>query len=388
MFENLFHFSMVEIILLVVLCGLFAIQLYYNCIFYNRPRKEIQKNKRKYQSNYPPISIILYSNDNPKDLADNLDFFSFSNYPEFEFIVVNDGDNPECHDAVKLETPYFDQIYYTYVPKTTQYLNRKKLALTIGIKAAKYDYILFTDSQCFPYCSRWAKHIMRNMQDETDVVLGFPCYPYNDNLLDYLASYDTFMNNIQNYAAALSNLPYIGDGRSLLCRKSFLLKNLDRKEPVNLYAKGFNLLIDQNQAPVHTSIQDYNNNKLHFGERQTWRSWKEFKISRSNALHQLKRNGFFSHELESQSGLWFIILAWSSFGVGFSGSLLLSAVAFLLIILRYTARIHFFKHCHQFYAQPKVAKLFPILEICLPLYNGYIEISRLFHRKKYASIDG
>mgnify|MGYP007083028735 CR=1 FL=1 len=44
---------------------------------------------------------------------------------------------------------------HTYVPSDARYLSRRKLAFTLGVKAAKYDILLFTEANCQPLNDQW-----------------------------------------------------------------------------------------------------------------------------------------------------------------------------------------------------------------------------------------
>lgn len=76
--------------------------------------------------------------------------FLSQDYPDYEVIVVNDGEDSDSEDVLKILSSENKHLYYTYVPVDTQYLSHKKLALTMGIKAAKNDILLFTEANCQP----------------------------------------------------------------------------------------------------------------------------------------------------------------------------------------------------------------------------------------------
>lgn len=64
-------------------------------------------------------------------------------YPApLEVIVVNDGKNEDVRDAVtRLRTRHRD-LHITFTPMQARNLSHKKLAVTVGIKAASHDAVL------------------------------------------------------------------------------------------------------------------------------------------------------------------------------------------------------------------------------------------------------
>ena len=48
----------------------------------------------------------------------------------------------------------------------------KKLALTLGIKASKHDWLVFTEADCAPVSNQWLRRMARNFTSSTDIVLG------------------------------------------------------------------------------------------------------------------------------------------------------------------------------------------------------------------------
>jgi hypothetical protein len=64
----------------------------------------------------------------------------------------------------------------TFVPVGANNLSTKKLGLTLGIKAAKNELLLFTDADCMPEDKMWIARMARNFTTETDFILGYGAY--------------------------------------------------------------------------------------------------------------------------------------------------------------------------------------------------------------------
>ena len=153
MSENLLTFSDLELLLIGITGVLFIIQILYYLITYSRPlRAATAKSTERVTADKDaqPVSVIVYAHGEPEDLRNNLPILLNQDYPDYEIIVVNDGSDANSEDVLKLFSNEYKNLYYTYVPVDTQYLSHKKLALTMGIKAARHGILLFTEADCRP----------------------------------------------------------------------------------------------------------------------------------------------------------------------------------------------------------------------------------------------
>ena len=74
----------------------------------------------------------------------------------------------------------------------------KKYALTLGIKAARYNHLLLTDADCQPGSSLWIAEMSSYFSDKTSIVLGYGKYqskPYA--LVNLFVRYETLITAIQ-----------------------------------------------------------------------------------------------------------------------------------------------------------------------------------------------
>ena len=98
----------------------------------------------------PGVSIIVYSNSDTANLRQSLPLLMAQAYPKFEVIVVDDSYTEHTKDFLLEASLEYHNLYHTYVPAGTENLSRRKLSLTLGIKAAKYEYIITTAGNCYP----------------------------------------------------------------------------------------------------------------------------------------------------------------------------------------------------------------------------------------------
>ncbi len=62
------------------------------------------------------------------------------------------------------------------IKEDKKFSHGKKLAVTIGIKAAKYDRLLFIDADCQPESNQWLRLMTEQFSDKISIVLGYGGY--------------------------------------------------------------------------------------------------------------------------------------------------------------------------------------------------------------------
>lgn len=77
---------------------------------------------------------------------------------EVENVLKQNADNPK--------------LYYTYIPESSRYMSREKLAVTVGVKAADTEWIVLLPSYCCPSSDQWLKSFIANAGEDNNMVLG------------------------------------------------------------------------------------------------------------------------------------------------------------------------------------------------------------------------
>lgn len=92
-----------------------------------------------------------------------------------EVIVVNDGKNEDIKDVVTRtkHQRHLDNLNYTFAPEGMRNVSRRKLALTLGIKAAKNPVIVCLNEQSRLYSTQWlARMAAPFARPEVELVIG------------------------------------------------------------------------------------------------------------------------------------------------------------------------------------------------------------------------
>lgn len=92
---------------------------------------------------------------------------------DYQVIVVCQSTDGETQDFLKRTATENPHLYYTYIPESSRYMSRKKLQITLGVKAAKHEWIILTEPNCRPSNDKWLQTMVRQCQDPNHLVLGY-----------------------------------------------------------------------------------------------------------------------------------------------------------------------------------------------------------------------
>ena len=121
-----------------------------------------------------PVSILITAHDNLRELERNLPMFLHQKYSaDYQVIVVCQSTDGETIDFLKRTSAESPHLYYTYIPESSRYMSRKKLQITLGVKAAKNEWIILTEPSCRPENDKWLYTMARNFTAENHLVLGY-----------------------------------------------------------------------------------------------------------------------------------------------------------------------------------------------------------------------
>lgn len=167
-----------------------------------------------------PVSVIVVADNNAEDLGANLDSLLSQDYePGYEVIVVVDKDEDGTGDFLKAygKRP---NLYTTFVPDSSRYMSRRKLAITLGVKAAKNELILLTDATCRPVSDKWISVMASRLDEGTDIVMGYSNYIHEAGLFKV---FYRFHCEYSNFREACNGAAYGMAGNNIMFRKDVFM---------------------------------------------------------------------------------------------------------------------------------------------------------------------
>ncbi len=361
----------------------FCIQLYFYIRYYFEIAKKSQrekKNPRPTPTNLPPVSVIICAKDEGENIKKYLPSILEQDYHDFEVIVVNDGNNAEMQTELALLKARFPNLHETFVPANADIISRKKLALTIGIKAAKNEVLLFTDADCQAPSRHWITSMVRNFDPKTEVVLGYGGYFSEKSFLSRLISYDTLFIAMQYMGFAAKGHPYMGVGRNLAYRRSTFFNHRGFAGMLHLQSGDDDLFVSAVANKHNTQTEISVESKTLSEPKSSFKQWilqRERHLSTSSDYPKdtLQRIGT---EVLSRGLFYASMLATLCTGE------LISLTVLSLFVVRYAIQATAINLSAKALDERRFYFLILIFDILIPLINLFLLLrSKIFYKKNH-----
>ena len=270
--------NILEISLLGALIFCFLVQLYFTLFVHLKlvsfKIEEIPETALN------PISVIVCARNEAENIVKYLPKILDQDYPDFEVIVVNDRSWDGTADILEGLAKQYEQLKVVKVADGDKFIAGKKFAVTMGIKAASNDWLVFTDADCEPSSRHWLKGMQQPLNDEIEILFGYSPYFKERGLLNSLIRFETFFTAVNYLSFALKGTPYMGVGRNMAYKKSLFFKNKGFAAHMHIPSGDDDLFVNANANQQNTAIRIHKETHV----------WSEPKTSWLAYLRQKKRH--------------------------------------------------------------------------------------------------
>ena len=227
-----------------------AQMLYYLLIMARVGRKKPATSSKE----MPPVSIVICAKNEQENLEKNLPLILNQNYPNFQVVVVNDCSEDDTEMTLAQFKQTNPHLYYTTIPVDKKFFHGKKLALTIGIKAAQHERMLLTDADCTPSSPEWLATMASQFTTGKELVIGYGRYKKEKGFLNTLIRFETFWNAIQYMGHALAAKPFMAVGRNIAYTKSLFNKGSQFRNSLTIASGDDDLFVMEAGTRKNTAI--------------------------------------------------------------------------------------------------------------------------------------
>lgn len=206
----------------------------------------------------PKVSVIVYSVVHEDRLSETIDMLCRQDYPDFEVIVVCEATYETSSMLEEKYAALYDNVYVTFIPPGSHNLSRRKLALTLGIKASKGDIIVTTVANADIPSEKWLSMLTEPFRENPGIEISL-----GNSRLDFEEMtgpgkwYREFIATLTDarwigYAAA--GHPYRGDGYNLAFRRELFFANKGYSKTMHLHAGDDDIFIKDIVTDGNTAV--------------------------------------------------------------------------------------------------------------------------------------
>lgn len=130
--------------------------------------------------NYPYVTIVLPSLNSAEWLTYDLPRLLTQHYEgKFEVVVADMGSEDETMDVIKRYQSDYHHLRVTRVPASSRQIELRKLAVTLGVKAAYGEWVIVIEEGCSPISKDWLQCYAENLAANLNFVEAY--YNYEDD---------------------------------------------------------------------------------------------------------------------------------------------------------------------------------------------------------------
>lgn len=315
-------------------------QLYYLIGKYNRLRA--YKTQLTDEPVSLPISVIISARNEAQNLAQFLPSILTQDYPDYEVIVINDCSGDGSDIILMDMQERYERLKVVTITEHDRFKTGKKFALTLGIKAARHEHMLFTDADCTPASDQWIRLMVRNFDDRTQIVLGFSPYERTGGLLNTFIRFETLKTGINYLSSALAGDAYMGVGRNLAYTRSLFFSSKGFASHMHLMSGDDDLFVNQNATPANVRVELDADSFTYSPAKRTFSTWYRQKKRHSGVgkYYQSRHKSMLT--IDAISGFIFYVLLIVAFI--FQRDMLLALGLLLLrMVVQYIMYVPIFK---------------------------------------------
>lgn len=323
------------------------------------------------EAQQPPVSVIICARNEAANLRDYLHIWLNQDYPEYEVIIIDDGSVDQTRQIVEYWQKHYSHLRLTFVPAGAKVRSTKKLAITLGVKAAKYDHLLLTDADCCPASRHWISAMMR--QHNFPIILGAGMYFRRGGLLNRLIQYQTLFTALQYLGMARAGHPYMGVGRNLAYTKQLFVEHNGFSGLLDYRSGDDDLFVNRLASADNTTIVTCAESLTWSAPKRTWKEWLTQRRRHLSVAHAYRHTTQFRLSVEPVTrGL----LYGTALTLLVIGAPVIQNATAAALVLRWLVQIIVINYAAYKWQVTKSILMLPVWDITMPLITLYIMLTQ------------
>lgn len=258
----------IEIYIIVALSVVAAVQFFYWAFFMFRVRRREERT-----DNQPPVSVIVCAKNEARNLSALVPQLYAQEYPDFRIIVVDDCSVDDTAMVLAELHSRYPELYITTIPGDKKFTHGKKLAVTVGLKAARTEHVVFIDADCLPSSTHWLSEMMSHYTAGREIVIGYGRYAAGRGLLNFVIRYEAFWNAVQYFGFARAWRPFMGVGRNLSYTKSAYEQSSKFRNNIRILSGDDDMFVSEVGTRRNTAVCYRPEGQTVSHPKRTWLDW-------------------------------------------------------------------------------------------------------------------
>lgn len=201
----------------------------------------------------PLVSVVIAACNAAEALERYLPQMLAQDMEDYEVIVVDEASTDDTREVVKRLQRDDNRLRFTFVPTSAYSTDRRKLAIALGIRAARAPWVVLTEADCSAVSPAWLRHLAQHFDDATDFVIGYANYDAADSRHSHLR-FERLRHQLRCFRSARGRA-IGGDVDNLALRRDYFLEHGGYVDSLGTGCGEGDLLIDALAADGRTAVE-------------------------------------------------------------------------------------------------------------------------------------
>lgn len=330
-----------------------------------------------------PVSVVVIADNDAVGLKKNLPYILSQDYqPGFDVIVVVCKDDDGTGDVLKSFASH-PNLRTTFVPSSSRYVSRRKVAVTLGVKASGHDLILLTDACCKPASEHWIGGMASNCDAETNLVIGYCNYSENAGSFKV---FDRLRRNYVMMREAENGLAYASCGSNLMFSKSMFMSEDGFRGSLKYIGGEYDFLVNKYASATNAVMEARTDCRME-ESTPTDKEWNNRNLlymeTRRHLQRKLRHRAYYNLDMFSFHLSLITALCFAAYSY-FETNWVLLAVSVIALVMPFVVRVlNARRAIRMFDAEVSLWKVIPY-ELCSVFHNfKYIVRYKLSNKAEF-----
>ena len=191
-----------------IILVLFIVQISLHLGIYGRIASFRLMERKQIRDKEPGVSVVipLFAEDSSY-LDSTLVNLLTQDCEEFEIVIVYVGNNDDFFADLKSLQRLYPNLSPVHIDYSPYYPVSSKIALNVGIKSAKYDFVIISSSDAIPSSDRWLSLLSKGFM-YGDIVLGYCGVARQGGLKNFIFREYQFSDSVAWLSSAVRRRTY------------------------------------------------------------------------------------------------------------------------------------------------------------------------------------
>ncbi len=205
----------------------------------------------------PSISIIVVTCEQADMLKQHLHLLLGQEYDaDFEVIVVDINSTDDTPILLERMQEEYPNLHVIRTPETARDISPVRLALTLGIRSANYEWMVLTTAECRPASQHWLTRMGQSCaaHPETQIVLGVTRFASMEGDCSLCSRFFRTWQQIIHLPWAERKGAYRVQGANLCYRRSLFHDHRGFANHANLLTGAVDIMVNQQSTAQNTAL--------------------------------------------------------------------------------------------------------------------------------------